>query len=84
MPARPGRPSLRFSRAKGHTHGSPTSHPIGCDKPRAGLRAEGVDFEERDVMKNKEWFDFVVKHTIFVPLVVRGDAIEIGWKGAVG
>jgi glutaredoxin len=55
-----------------------------CDKARAGLRAEGVDFEERDVMKNKEWFDFVVKHTIFVPLVVRGDAIEIGWKGAYG
>ena len=55
-----------------------------CDKARAGLRAEGVDFEERDVMKKKEWFDEVLKHTIFVPLIVRGDKIEIGWKGAYG
>jgi glutaredoxin len=55
-----------------------------CDTARAGLRAEGVDFEERDVMKDKQWFEDVLKYTIFVPLIVRGDKIEIGWKGAVG
>ena len=55
-----------------------------CGTARAGLRAEGVEFEERDVMKKKEWFDDVLKHTIFVPLIVRGDKIEIGWKGAYG
>ena len=55
-----------------------------CDTARAGLRAEGVDFEERDVMKKKEWFDDVLKYTIFVPLILRGDKVEIGWKGAVG
>ena len=55
-----------------------------CDTAREGLRAEGVHFEERDVMKKKEWFEDVLKYTIFVPLIVRGDKIEIGWKGAVG
>jgi glutaredoxin len=55
-----------------------------CDTARADLRAEGIEFEERDVMKKQEWFDDVLKHTIFVPLVFRGDKMEIGWKGAVG
>jgi glutaredoxin len=55
-----------------------------CDKARAELEAEGTEFEERNVMKNKEWFDYVLKHTIFVPMVVRGDEVEIGWKGTVG
>jgi len=55
-----------------------------CDDARRGLRAEGIEFEERDVMKKQEWFDDVLKHTIFVPLLFRGDKMEIGWKGAVG
>ena len=55
-----------------------------CDRARADMQAEGIAFEERNVMKNKEWFNEVLKHTIFVPLVVRGEQIEIGWKGAVG
>ena len=55
-----------------------------CNTARAGLRAEGVDFEERDVMKKQEWFDEVLKYTVFVPLIVRGDKYEIGWKGAYG
>ena len=54
-----------------------------CDSAREGLRAEGVDFEERDVMKDKQWFEDVLKYTIFVPLILRGDKIEIGCKGAV-
>ena len=55
------------------------------DRAREDLIAEGVDFEERDVMKDKQWFDDVLKHTIFVPLVVHPDGkIEIGWKGRVG
>ena len=55
-----------------------------CDRARADLIAEGTEFEERNVMKSREWFDDVLKHTIFVPLVVRGDEIEIGWRGSVG
>jgi glutaredoxin len=55
-----------------------------CDKARAELTAEGTEFEERNVMKNKEWFDDVLKHTIFVPMVVRDGQVEIGWRGSVG
>ncbi len=55
-----------------------------CDRARADLVAEAIEFEERNVMENKAWFDEVLKHTIFVPMVVRGDQIEIGWRGAVG
>jgi glutaredoxin len=55
-----------------------------CDRARADMTAEGIDFEERNVMKSKEWFNDVLKHTIFVPLIFRGDQMEIGWKGAVG
>jgi hypothetical protein len=55
------------------------------DRARADLLAEGVDLEERDVMKNKEWFDEALRHSIFVPIVVReGQKVEIGWKGRVG
>ena len=54
------------------------------DTARADLLADGVEFEERNVMVNKEWFDEVLKYTIFVPLIKRGEQIEIGWKGRVG
>ena len=55
-----------------------------CDRARSELTAEGTEFEERNVMLNKAWFDEVLKHTIFVPMVVRGEKVEIGWRGAVG
>ena len=55
-----------------------------CDKARAELTAEGTEFEERNVMQKKEWFDDVLKHTIFVPMVVRDGKVEIGWRGTVG
>ncbi len=55
-----------------------------CDRARAELIAEETEFEERNVMQDKAWYDEVLKHTIFVPMVVRGDKVEIGWRGAVG
>jgi glutaredoxin len=55
-----------------------------CDTARAGLTTEGVDFEERDVMKSKAWFEEAIRYSIFVPIILRGDAVEIGWRGAVG
>ncbi len=55
-----------------------------CDRARADLIAEEADFEERNVMHNKEWFDEVLKHTIFVPMVVRDGQVEIGWRGRTG
>ena len=59
----------------------------GCgvsDSARAGLKADGLDFEERDVMRSKAWFDEALQYSILVPIIVRGDQVEIGWKGAVG
>ena len=55
-----------------------------CDRARNELTAEGTPFEERNVMKEKAWFDEVLKYTIFVPMVVRDGKVEIGWRGAVG
>ena len=59
----------------------------GCDvsdRARAEMTAEGIEFEERDVMKNKAWFDEALSYSIFVPIVVRDGKVEIGWKSAVG
>ena len=55
-----------------------------CDRAKAELAAEGTEYEERNVMHDKAWFDEVLKHTIFVPMVVRDGKVEIGWRGAVG
>lgn len=54
------------------------------DRARADLLAEGVELDERDVMKNKQWYDEVLKHSIWVPVVIRGGKVEIGWKGRTG
>jgi glutaredoxin len=58
-----------------------------CDvseRALADLRAEGVDVEERNVMRSKQWFEEALRFSISVPIVLRGGRAEIGWKGAVG
>jgi glutaredoxin len=58
-----------------------------CDvseRALADLRAEGVEIEERNVMRSKQWFEEALKISIFVPIVIRGEKLEIGWKGAYG
>ncbi|HWC30174.1 MAG TPA: glutaredoxin domain-containing protein [Dehalococcoidia bacterium] len=55
-----------------------------CDRARSDLRAEGTPFEERDVMKDKAWFNEVLKYSISVPVVIRDGKAEVGWKGALG
>ena len=58
-----------------------------CDvseRALAGLRAEGVEVEERNVMRDKQWFEEALRISIFVPIVIRGEKVEIGWKGAYG
>jgi glutaredoxin len=49
----------------------------GCDRARAELIAEGVDFEERSVMARQEWFDEVLKYSISVPVIIRGGKVEV-------
>jgi glutaredoxin len=55
-----------------------------CDRARADLTAEGVEFEERDVMKDKAWFNEVLRYAISVPVLVREGKAQVGWKGAHG
>jgi glutaredoxin len=61
-----------------------TPNCSACDRARADLAADGVDFEERSVMAKQEWFDEVLKYSISVPVILRGDQVEVGWKGDMG
>ena len=46
--------------------------------------ADGLDVEERNVMRDKQWFDEALKYAISVPILLRDGKAQIGWKGAVG
>ena len=61
-----------------------TPNCSACDKALADLTAEGVDFEERNVMKDKRWYDEALKYSITVPVIIREGRVEYGWKGNVG
>jgi glutaredoxin len=61
-----------------------TPNCSACDQALADLTADGVDFEERNVMKSKQWYDEALKYAITVPIVIRGDKVEYGWKGNMG
>ena len=61
-----------------------TPNCSACDQARADLTADGVDFEERSVMAKQEYFDEVLKYSISVPVILRGDKVEVGWKGDMG
>ncbi len=54
------------------------------DRARADLIADGVDFEERDVMKEKAWFNEALRYAVSVPILVRDGKAQVGWKGAHG
>jgi glutaredoxin len=55
-----------------------------CDRAREDLLAEGVELEERDVMKKQQWYDEAVAMTIAVPIVIRDGKKSFGWKGDYG
>ncbi len=55
-----------------------------CERARKDLTADGVDFEERVIDDNVEWFDEASQLGLTVPILVRGDAVEVGWKGESG
>lgn len=56
-----------------------------CDDAREGLRAEGVDFVERDATSRADWRAELMRHsknTGKVPTIVRGgEVVTVGWKG---
>ncbi len=55
-----------------------------CERAREDLTADGVDFEERMIDDNAKWFDEASQLGLTVPILVRGDAVEVGWKGESG
>jgi glutaredoxin len=61
-----------------------TPNCSACDHAIADLTADGVDFEERNVMKSKQWYDEALRYGISVPIILRGDKVEYGWKGHMG
>lgn len=56
-----------------------------CEEARTELRAEGVEFEERDATTRADWRAELMEHsrsTGMVPTVVReGEVVTVGWKG---
>lgn len=55
-----------------------------CERARRDLTAEGVAFEERCLDDDPKWIDEASRLGITVPIVVRGDRVEVGWKGELG
>ena len=55
------------------------------DKARRGLSKMGVEFEERLVEENPEWWRQLQKYSYTVPVIVWTDNdIQIGWEGEHG
>ena len=62
-----------------------TPNCSACDNALADLTADGVDFEERNVMKDKRWYEEALKYSVNVPVVIQPDGkVEYGWKGNHG
>jgi len=56
-----------------------------CDKAKLGLKAQGVDFEERMVDDNAGWWEEALEYSFSVPIIIWGEGdIEIGWQGEHG
>jgi glutaredoxin len=55
-----------------------------CEEARQSLRAEGLEFEERDATTRPDWRAELMEHTRDtgkVPTIVMGDEVMVGWKG---
>ena len=56
-----------------------------CAEAREAMRAEGLEFEERDATTRADWraeLMLASKDTGKVPTVVMGDeVVTVGWKG---
>ncbi|MCI0849601.1 MAG: glutaredoxin family protein [Chloroflexi bacterium] len=55
-----------------------------CEHARRDMTADGIEFEERMIDNNPAWFDEAAQLGLTVPILVRGDKVEIGWKGESG
>lgn len=58
-----------------------------CEKARKGLKAEGIDFEERVIDDSVEFQNQVetLSNQFTVPVLVHPDGrVEVGYKGEYG
>jgi len=55
-----------------------------CARARREMTEEGIEFEERDINTNSQWFEEAARIAVTVPIFVEGDRIEIGWRGDSG
>jgi glutaredoxin len=55
-----------------------------CKRAKEGLAADGVEFEERDITTKGTWNDGATDLEFSVPIIVRSDTVELGWKGDHG
>ena len=62
-----------------------TPNCSACDNAVRDLTADGTPFEERNVMKDKKFYDEALKYAITVPILIYPDGkIAYGWKGNRG
>jgi glutaredoxin 3 len=55
-----------------------------CARARETLRAQGLDWEERDATANPAWREELMRHsngTGIVPTIVAPGGVTIGWEG---
>ena len=43
-----------------------------------------MEFEERVIDDNATWWEEAAALSATVPVLVRGDHVEVGWKGEAG
>ncbi len=55
-----------------------------CERARRDLTAEAIDFEERCIDDDPQWFEEASRLALTVPIIVRGGKVEVGWKGESG
>lgn len=56
-----------------------------CTVARAALAERGVEYEERQVDLNEEWWDEALKYGFTVPIILWSENdVQIGWEGDHG
>jgi glutaredoxin len=57
---------------------------VTSQRARRDLAEAGVEFEERVIDDNAAWWEEAAALSATVPVLVRGDQVEVGWKGESG
>ncbi len=55
-----------------------------CARAKADMDAGGVEYEERSIDDNAQYYQEAVGLAFTVPILVRNGRVEVGWKGESG